>query len=69
MSTADARKALLRSFFGSWDLAEAHNKCQAFPEASLEALKAQVAALQGLFPDSQAHAIKKVAEHRAQQAR
>ncbi|KAK1665329.1 hypothetical protein QYE76_053488 [Lolium multiflorum] len=35
-----------RSFFGSRDLAEAHNKCQAIPEASIEALKEQVAALQ-----------------------
>ncbi|KAK1697779.1 hypothetical protein QYE76_014476 [Lolium multiflorum] len=128
-STADARKALFEELL--WEhrsLAEAHSKCQAIPEASIEALKAQIATLQELeesvkalkaaegkaakahkaaaeeakkaqkaaegevarlkaeqkeydllvtrtdalalrlFPDSQAHAIKKVAEHRAQQA-
>ncbi|KAK1678107.1 hypothetical protein QYE76_038955 [Lolium multiflorum] len=47
VSTADARKALFEELLWEHrDLAEAHNKCQAFPEASLEALKAQVAALQ-----------------------
>ncbi|KAK1684145.1 hypothetical protein QYE76_044993 [Lolium multiflorum] len=138
VSTADARKALFEELL--WEhrsLAEAHSKCLAIPEASIEALKDQVAKLQaekeqlirdhqkaldaqkeisrelkeqamqagvrqrlegakarkqprakppkrtklprrgrgrpesrerGLFPDSQAHAIKKVAEHRAQQA-
>ncbi|KAK1611299.1 hypothetical protein QYE76_034972 [Lolium multiflorum] len=47
VSTADARKALFGELL--WEhrnLAEAHNKCQAIPEASIEALKAQVAALQ-----------------------
>ncbi|KAK1602244.1 hypothetical protein QYE76_071966 [Lolium multiflorum] len=47
VSTADARKALFEELL--WEhrnLAEAHSKCQAIPEASIEALKAQVAALQ-----------------------
>nr|XP_051190023.1 uncharacterized protein At4g04980-like [Lolium perenne] len=126
VSTADARKALFEELL--WEhrsLAEAHSKCLAVPEASIEALKEQVAKLQaekeqlirdhqealsaqqdisrklkdqamqagaryakelkaaeaaaearlnealedaGLFPDSQAHAMKKVAEHRAKQA-
>ncbi|KAK1599253.1 hypothetical protein QYE76_008156 [Lolium multiflorum] len=149
VSTADARKALFEELL--WEhrsLAEAHSKCLAIPEASIEALKDQVAKLQAekeqlirdhekaldaqkeisrelkdqamqagprakppkrtklprggqkaqkaaksevvrlkaeqkeydllvtrtdalalrLFPDSQAHAIKKVGEHRAQQA-
>ncbi|KAK1629372.1 hypothetical protein QYE76_003687 [Lolium multiflorum] len=46
-STADARKALFEELLWEHrDLAEAHSKCQAIPEASIEALKAQVAALQ-----------------------
>ncbi|KAK1665773.1 hypothetical protein QYE76_053932 [Lolium multiflorum] len=47
VSTADARKALFEELL--WEhrnLAEAHSKCQAIPEASIEALKVQVAALQ-----------------------
>ncbi|KAK1669402.1 hypothetical protein QYE76_057561 [Lolium multiflorum] len=47
LSTADARKALFEELL--WEhrnLAEAHNNCQAIPEASIEALKDQVAALQ-----------------------
>ncbi|KAK1646402.1 hypothetical protein QYE76_064207 [Lolium multiflorum] len=47
VSTADARKALFEELL--WEhrnLAEAHSKCQAIPDASIEALKAQVAALQ-----------------------
>ncbi|KAK1664860.1 hypothetical protein QYE76_053019 [Lolium multiflorum] len=47
VSTADARKALFEELL--WEhrnLAEAHSKCQALPESSVEALKAQVAALQ-----------------------
>ncbi|KAK1665246.1 hypothetical protein QYE76_053405, partial [Lolium multiflorum] len=47
MPTADARKALFEELL--WEhrnLAEAHSKCQAIPEASVEALKVQVAALQ-----------------------
>ncbi|KAK1670175.1 hypothetical protein QYE76_058334 [Lolium multiflorum] len=46
-STADARKALFEELL--WEhrsLAEAHSKCQAIPEASIEALKAQIATLQ-----------------------
>ncbi|KAK1610286.1 hypothetical protein QYE76_033959 [Lolium multiflorum] len=47
VSTADARKALFEELLWEHrDLAEAHNKCQAIPEASIEALKDQVAALQ-----------------------
>ncbi|KAK1616073.1 hypothetical protein QYE76_021590 [Lolium multiflorum] len=46
-STADARKALFEELLWEHrDLAEAHSQCQAIPEASIEALKAQVAALQ-----------------------
>ncbi|KAK1617072.1 hypothetical protein QYE76_022589 [Lolium multiflorum] len=48
VSTADARKALFEELL--WEhrnLAEAHSKCQAIPDASIEALKVQVAALQG----------------------
>ncbi|KAK1617687.1 hypothetical protein QYE76_023204 [Lolium multiflorum] len=46
VSTADARKALFEELLWEHrDLAEAH-KCQAIPEASIEALKDQVAALQ-----------------------
>ncbi|KAK1602164.1 hypothetical protein QYE76_017070 [Lolium multiflorum] len=47
VSTADARKALFEELL--WEhrsLAEAHSKCQAIPEASIEALKAQIATLQ-----------------------
>ncbi|KAK1615347.1 hypothetical protein QYE76_020864 [Lolium multiflorum] len=105
----DARKALFEELLWEHGILRGAHKCQAIPEASIEALKAQVAALQGraeeaakalkgagaahkaaaeeatragkqpragraveggmrLFPDSQAHAMKKVAEHRAQQA-
>ncbi|KAK1608222.1 hypothetical protein QYE76_031895 [Lolium multiflorum] len=47
LSTADARKALFEELLWEHrDLAEAHSKCQAFPEASLEALKDQIATLQ-----------------------
>ncbi|KAK1686428.1 hypothetical protein QYE76_047276 [Lolium multiflorum] len=47
VSTADARKALFEELLWEHrDLAEAHSQCQAIPEASIEALKAQVAALQ-----------------------
>ncbi|KAK1665231.1 hypothetical protein QYE76_053390 [Lolium multiflorum] len=47
VSTADARKALFEELL--WEhrsLAEAHSKCLAVPEASIEALKEQVAKLQ-----------------------
>ncbi|KAK1605052.1 hypothetical protein QYE76_028725 [Lolium multiflorum] len=47
MHTADARKVLFEELL--WEhqeLAEAHEKCQAIPEASIEALRQQVAALQ-----------------------
>ncbi|KAK1601845.1 hypothetical protein QYE76_007543 [Lolium multiflorum] len=47
VSTADARKALFEELL--WEhrsLAEAHSKCLAIPEASIEALKDQVAKLQ-----------------------
>ncbi|KAK1650894.1 hypothetical protein QYE76_068699 [Lolium multiflorum] len=47
VSTADARKALFEELL--WEhrsLAEAHSQCQAIPEASIEALKAQIATLQ-----------------------
>ncbi|KAK1683766.1 hypothetical protein QYE76_044614 [Lolium multiflorum] len=47
VSTADARKALFEELL--WEhrsLAEAHSQCQAIPEASIEALKDQVAKLQ-----------------------
>ncbi|KAK1694288.1 hypothetical protein QYE76_010985 [Lolium multiflorum] len=47
VSTADARKALFEELL--WEhrsLAEAHSKCQAVLEATIEALKAQVATLQ-----------------------
>ncbi|KAK1696013.1 hypothetical protein QYE76_012710 [Lolium multiflorum] len=52
-STADARKALFEELL--WEhrsLAEAHSKCQAIPEASIEALKAQIATLQAAYPGS-----------------
>ncbi|KAK1607820.1 hypothetical protein QYE76_031493 [Lolium multiflorum] len=45
MSTADARKVLFEELLWEHrDLAEAHSKCQAIPEASLEALRTQLAA-------------------------
>ncbi|KAK1683551.1 hypothetical protein QYE76_044399 [Lolium multiflorum] len=47
MSTADARKVLFEELL--WEhleLAEAHGKCQVIPEASIEALKTQLAAAQ-----------------------
>ncbi|KAK1604300.1 hypothetical protein QYE76_027973 [Lolium multiflorum] len=47
MLTADARKALFEELL--WEhreLAEAHDKCQVIPEASIEALKEQLAAAQ-----------------------
>ncbi|KAK1606611.1 hypothetical protein QYE76_030284 [Lolium multiflorum] len=48
MSTADARKVLFEELLWEHrDLAEAHSKCQAIPEASLEALRTQLAAVQG----------------------
>ncbi|KAK1631708.1 hypothetical protein QYE76_006023 [Lolium multiflorum] len=47
VSTADARKQLFEELLWEHrDLSEAHSKCQAIPEASIEALKVQVAALQ-----------------------
>ncbi|KAK1643425.1 hypothetical protein QYE76_061230 [Lolium multiflorum] len=47
VSTADARKQLFEELLWEHrDLAEAHSHCQAIPEASIEALKVQVAALQ-----------------------
>ncbi|KAK1626674.1 hypothetical protein QYE76_000989 [Lolium multiflorum] len=47
VSTAKARRHLLEELLWEHrDLAEAHSKCQAIPEASLEALKTQVAKLQ-----------------------
>ncbi|XP_071684526.1 uncharacterized protein [Lolium perenne] len=45
--TADARKALFEELL--WEhreLAEAHDKCQVIPEASIDALKEQLAAAQ-----------------------
>ncbi|KAK1649873.1 hypothetical protein QYE76_067678 [Lolium multiflorum] len=46
--TADARKQLFEELLWEHrDLAEAHSHCQAVPEATIEALKAQVATLQG----------------------
>ncbi|KAK1613718.1 hypothetical protein QYE76_019235 [Lolium multiflorum] len=48
VSTADTRKHLFEELLWEHrDLTEAHSKCQAIPEASVEALKAQVAKLQG----------------------
>ncbi|KAK1698299.1 hypothetical protein QYE76_014996 [Lolium multiflorum] len=48
VSTADARKQLFEELLWEHrDLAEAHSHCQAVPEATIEALKAQVAKLQG----------------------
>ncbi|KAK1628871.1 hypothetical protein QYE76_003186 [Lolium multiflorum] len=47
MLTADARKALFEELL--WEhreLAEAHDKCQVIPEASIDALKEQLAAAQ-----------------------
>ncbi|KAK1697582.1 hypothetical protein QYE76_014279 [Lolium multiflorum] len=45
---ADARKQLFEELLWEHrDLAEAHSHCQVVPEASLEALKAQVTKLQG----------------------
>ncbi|KAK1691918.1 hypothetical protein QYE76_008615 [Lolium multiflorum] len=45
--TADARKALFEELLWEHrDLAEAHDKCQVIPEASIEALKEQLAAAQ-----------------------
>ncbi|KAK1660775.1 hypothetical protein QYE76_048934 [Lolium multiflorum] len=45
MTTADARKILFEELLWEHrDLAEAHSKCQAIPEASIEALKTQLAA-------------------------
>ncbi|KAK1603639.1 hypothetical protein QYE76_027312 [Lolium multiflorum] len=47
-STADTRTHLFEELLWEHrDLAEAHSKCQAIPEASIEALQKQVAALQG----------------------
>ncbi|KAK1696518.1 hypothetical protein QYE76_013215 [Lolium multiflorum] len=47
MLTADARKALFEELLWEHrDLAEAHDKCQVIPEASIEALKEQLAAAQ-----------------------
>ncbi|KAK1625989.1 hypothetical protein QYE76_000304 [Lolium multiflorum] len=47
MLTADARKALFEELLWEHrDLAEAHDKCQVIPEASIEALKEQLAATQ-----------------------
>ncbi|KAK1669166.1 hypothetical protein QYE76_057325 [Lolium multiflorum] len=46
-SRADARKALFEELLWEHrDLAEAHDKCQVIPEASIEALKEQLAATQ-----------------------
>ncbi|KAK1692635.1 hypothetical protein QYE76_009332 [Lolium multiflorum] len=48
VSTADARKQLFEELLWEHrDLAEAHSHCQAVPEATIEALKAQIATLQG----------------------
>ncbi|KAK1652777.1 hypothetical protein QYE76_070582 [Lolium multiflorum] len=48
VSTADARKQLFEELLWEHrDLAEAHSHCQVVPEATIEALKAQVAKLQG----------------------
>ncbi|KAK1643844.1 hypothetical protein QYE76_061649 [Lolium multiflorum] len=45
LTTADARKTLFEELLWEHrDLAEAHSKCQAIPEASIEALKTQLAA-------------------------
>ncbi|KAK1693787.1 hypothetical protein QYE76_010484 [Lolium multiflorum] len=45
--TADARKVLFEELLWEHrDLAEAHDKCQVIPEASIEALKEQLAAAQ-----------------------
>ncbi|KAK1609240.1 hypothetical protein QYE76_032913 [Lolium multiflorum] len=47
VSTADARKRLFEELLWEHrDLSEAHSKCQAIPEASIEALKTQLATLQ-----------------------
>ncbi|KAK1604951.1 hypothetical protein QYE76_028624 [Lolium multiflorum] len=47
MLTADARKALFEELLWEHrDLAEAHDKCQVVPEASIEALKEQLATAQ-----------------------
>ncbi|KAK1680822.1 hypothetical protein QYE76_041670 [Lolium multiflorum] len=47
VSTADARKQLFEELLWEHrDLSEAHSKCQAIPEASIEALKVKVTALQ-----------------------
>ncbi|KAK1687031.1 hypothetical protein QYE76_047879 [Lolium multiflorum] len=48
VSTADARKQLFEELLWEHrDLAEAHSHCQVVPEATIEALKAQVTKLQG----------------------
>ncbi|KAK1694562.1 hypothetical protein QYE76_011259 [Lolium multiflorum] len=48
VSTADTRKHLFEELLWEHrDLSEAHSKCQAIPEASIEALKTQLATLQG----------------------
>ncbi|KAK1652597.1 hypothetical protein QYE76_070402 [Lolium multiflorum] len=48
VSTADARKRLFEELLWEHrDLSEAHSHCQAIPEASIEALKAQLSTLQG----------------------
>ncbi|KAK1612507.1 hypothetical protein QYE76_036180 [Lolium multiflorum] len=48
VSTADAWRHLFEELLWEHrDLAEAHSKCQAIPEASIEALKTQIATLQG----------------------
>ncbi|KAK1692187.1 hypothetical protein QYE76_008884 [Lolium multiflorum] len=48
VSTADARKQLFEELLWEHrDLAEAHSHCQVVPEATIEALKAQVAKLHG----------------------
>nr|XP_051190106.1 uncharacterized protein LOC127303406 [Lolium perenne] len=47
VSTVDARKRLFEELLWEHrDLSEAHSKCQAIPEASIEALKIQLAAAQ-----------------------
>ncbi|KAK1682770.1 hypothetical protein QYE76_043618 [Lolium multiflorum] len=47
VSTADARKQLFEELLWEHpDLAEAHSRCQAIPEASIEALQIQLSALQ-----------------------
>nr|XP_051209601.1 uncharacterized protein LOC127326863 [Lolium perenne] len=47
-STADARKRLFEELLWEHrDLSEAHSRCQAISEASIEALKAQLSTLQG----------------------